>query len=120
MISSEFAEEFAREWIEAWNSHDLERILSHYADDFEMSSPVIAQVAGEASGKLRGKSAVGAYWAKALAANPALHFELITTLRGVNSVTLYYRGGRGLSAEVFHFGADGLVVRAFAHYVVDV
>ena len=120
MISSEFAEEFAQEWIEAWNSHDLERILSHYADDFEMSSPVIVQIADEPTGKLRGKAAGGEYWAKALAANPALHFELITTLRGVDSVTLYYRGGRGLSAEVFHFGPGGSVARAFAHYVVDV
>lgn len=85
-----------------------------------MSSPVIVKLAGEASGKLRGKEAVGAYWSKALAANPGLHFELITTLWGVDNVTLYYRGGRGLSAEVFHFGADGLVVRAFAHYVVEV
>ena len=24
---------FAREWVAAWNAHDLGRILSHYADD---------------------------------------------------------------------------------------
>jgi ketosteroid isomerase-like protein len=55
-----FAERFANEWIAAWNSHDLERILEHYEDDFEMSSPIIAALAGESSGKLRGKLAVGA------------------------------------------------------------
>jgi ketosteroid isomerase-like protein len=44
MISRGFGEEFAREWIEAWNSHDLDRVLSHYADDFTMSSPYIAQI----------------------------------------------------------------------------
>ena len=38
MIDSTWAHEFAREWIAAWNSHDLELILSHYADDFEMAS----------------------------------------------------------------------------------
>ena len=26
MLTEEFAAEFAREWIEAWNSHDLERV----------------------------------------------------------------------------------------------
>ena len=31
------ANEFAAEWIEAWNAHDLDRILSHYTDDFEMN-----------------------------------------------------------------------------------
>lgn len=111
-----FAQRFAEEWVAAWNAHDLERILSHYEDDFAMSSPVIVTLAGEPSGILRGKSAVRAYWAKALAAAPHLRFELVSALAGVDSVTVCYRGHRGLSAEVFHFGASGKVSRAFAHY----
>ena len=114
-----FAEHFATDWISSWNAHDLERILSHYADDFEMSSPVIVQVAGEPSGTLRGKAAVGAYWEKALGLIPDLQFELLSVLAGVSSITLYYKGARGrLAAEVFHFGPDNRVVRAFAHYAV--
>ena len=59
MISREFADRFAQEWIDAWNSHDLERVLAHYADDdFDISSPYIAQIAGEHSGMLNGKPAV--------------------------------------------------------------
>ena len=115
-MDSDFAGHFAADWIEAWNSHDLERILSHYSDDFEMSSPVIVQLADEPSGTLRGKAAVGAYWRKALQLIPDLHFELVDTLLGVNSITLYYIGARGMAAEVFHFNADGKVVRACAHY----
>ncbi len=111
-----FAKRFADEWIAAWNSHDLDRVLAHYEDDFEMSSPVIRSLVGEPSGKLRGKAAVGAYWAKALERSPALHFELLTTLAGVDSVTVYYKGHRGLSAEVLHFGPSGKVRAAFAHY----
>jgi hypothetical protein len=57
MLNKTFAERFAAEWIAAWNSHDLDRVLSHYADDFEMSSPYIAELAGEPSGKLKGKEA---------------------------------------------------------------
>ncbi|MFZ5863210.1 MAG: nuclear transport factor 2 family protein [Nitrospirota bacterium] len=117
MIDNTFARHFAEEWIGAWNSHDLSRILSHYAEDFEMSSPVIVAIAGEPSGTLKGKDQVGAYWAKALQLIPDLRFELITTLVGVNSATLYYKGTRGrLAAEVFHFGPDHKVVKAFAHY----
>lgn len=117
MIENTFAGHFAADWIDAWNSHDLDRILSHYADDFEMSSPVIIQIAGEPSGTLKGKEAVGSYWAKALGLIPDLRFELVTTLVGVNSITLYYNGARGrLAAEVFHFGPDGKVRKAFAHY----
>lgn len=116
MITRDFAEHFARDWIEAWNSHDLDRILSHYSDDFDMSSPYIAQIANEPSGTLRGKAAVGAYWALALQRMPTLRFEHIQTFTGADSVTIYYRGARGLAAEVFFFGADGLVVKASAHY----
>ena len=116
MIDKDFAEHFAQDWIDAWNSHDLERILSHYADQFEMCSPVIIQIAGEPSGTLKGKDAVGTYWAQALTIIPDLRFELISTLIGVNSITLYYQGARGLTAEVLHFGADRKVVSAYAHY----
>jgi hypothetical protein len=111
-----FSEHFAADWIDSWNSHNLDRILSHYTDDFEMSSPIITKVTGEASGTLKGKEKIGAYWAKALELFPSLHFELITQLIGVNSITLYYKGVSGLSAEVFHFNQDGKVTKAYAHY----
>ena len=115
-----FAQGFASDWIEAWNAHDLQRILSHYAEDVVLSSPMIVQLTGEASGLLHGKAAVGAYWAKALARVPDLRFELLSVLLGVDSVTLTYKGVRGrLAAEVFHFGAGGQVQRAYAHYAAS-
>ena len=118
MIEKSFADHFAKDWIDSWNSHDLDRILSHYSDDFEMSSPLIAQIAGEPSGILKGKQAVGRYWAKALALIPDLHFEWVTTLVGANSITIYYRGARGMAAEVFRFDDSRKVIKAFAHYAV--
>jgi hypothetical protein len=120
-IDNAFAERFAAQWIEAWNTHDLAAVLAHYSDDLEMSSPYIMQIAGEPSGTLRGKPAVADYWKKALALMPDLKFELLSVLVGVNSITLYYKGARGrLVAEVVHFAADGKVVRAYAHYAPQV
>jgi ketosteroid isomerase-like protein len=116
MITREFAERFSAHWIDAWNRHDLQAVLSHYADDFEMSSPYIIEVAGEPSGTLRGRAAVGEYWAAALKRMPDLRFELVDILIGVGSITLYYRGVRGMAAEVFQFNAEGKVIRASAHY----
>ena len=46
-------ESFVREWLHGWNCHDLDAILAHYCEDMEMSSPYIAQMAGETSGRLR-------------------------------------------------------------------
>ena len=116
MISREFATEFAAHWIDAWNSHDLEQVLSHYSDDFAMTSPYIARIAGEPSGKLQGKVAVGDYWAKALGQMPDLRFELLDTLAGADSVVVYYHGVSGTAAEVFFFDTRGKVTKAFAHY----
>ena len=114
-----FVEHFTTDCIDSWNAHDLDRILSHYSDQFEMSSPAIIQVAGEPSGTLQGKVAVRAYWKKALELVPDLQFELLQVLAGVNSITVHYKGARGrLAAEVFHFGPDQKVTRAFAHYAL--
>jgi ketosteroid isomerase-like protein len=118
VIEDTFAEGFASDWIASWNAHDLDRVLAHYSEEMEMFSPVIVQIAGEPSGRLRGKPAVRAYWARALKLIPNLKFELLSVLVGVDSVTLFYVGAHGrLAAEVFHFGADRKVVKAYAHYV---
>ncbi len=117
VIDRAFAERFAAEWIAAWNSHDLDRILSHYADDFEFASPFIIERVGEPSGRLTGKAAIGEYWAKGLARRPDLRFELKTVLVGVGSVTLYYFGLDGrAAAEYFEFDENGIVRRSAAHY----
>jgi SnoaL-like domain len=116
VISPEFARAFATDWVEAWNACDFEAVLSHYTDDFEMSSPYIAQIAGEPSGRLVGKASVRAYWSSALQRMPALRFELPQVLKGADSVTTCYRGARGLAAEAFFFNALDLVVKACAHY----
>lgn len=117
MISPDFARKFAQEWVEAWNSHDLDRIMSHYAEDFEMTSPFIATLKGEASGALRGKDQVRAYWAQALERLPDLHFELIEVLTGVDSLTIYYHAVLGKRAvEVLFFDPYHKVRRGIAHY----
>lgn len=117
MISQAFAQQFAEEWIAAWNAHDLDRILAHYADDFEMSSPFIVAIAGEPSGTLKGKDAVGRYWAVAIANMPDLNFELVDVLFSVNSIVIYYRSVLGkMAAEWFWLNEAGQVQTAISHY----
>lgn len=116
MLNRDFADHFSTQWISAWNARDLTKILSHYADDFEMTSPVISKLMGMSSNKLEGKAAIGAYWQKALDTVPNLHFEFVTTLLGDESLVVYYKSFRGIAAEVFFFNIQGKVVKAFAHY----
>ena len=117
MIEKSFAEHFAAEWIAAWNSRNLDRVLAHYTDDFEFSSPFIIKVVGEPSCILRGKQAVGAYWAKALAGLPNLVLTLDAAHWGVNSIILHYHRNDGrIASEWFELGSDGKVVRSSGNY----
>lgn len=117
MLTAAFAASFAHEWIEAWNARDVDRVLAHYADDFELASPFIASIAGVPEGHLVGKSAVRAYWSEALRRMPDLHFRLIACFVGVESLVLHYHGVSGPAAETVVFGMDGRVIRAYAHYL---
>ena len=106
---------FSEEWIAAWNSHDLERILSHYAGDIVFLSPIAQQLTG--NGRVSGISALKSYWEKGLAAHPGLKFEFLSVLRGHECLTILYRNNRGqLVTEHFEFGAGGKVIRSFACY----
>jgi ketosteroid isomerase-like protein len=117
MFSINQMQQFAREWAESWNSHDLDRIMSHYADDFQMTSPFIVTMMNEPSGTLKGKEKVRAYWAQALERIPDLHFDLIEILASVESITIYYHAVLGKrAAEVLFFDDNGKVRRAVAHY----
>lgn len=119
---SKQAHDLATEWIAAWNSGDLDRILSHYTDDFEMRSPLIVERGVDASGALRGKPAVRAYWAAALAAaatSPAgpIRFELVDAYAGIGMVAIHYRSvGRRMVVEVLELDRDGRAIRGSACY----
>jgi hypothetical protein len=116
-MDTDEAERLAHEWIEAWNAHDLERVLSHYADEVEFTSPFVAAVLGDAGGTVRGKPALRAYFARALERYPQLHFRLERALSGVSSVTLCYGSVNGLAAaEVMEVDGAGRIVRVQCHY----
>lgn len=116
MLAESFYETFSAQWFDAWNAHDLERVLALYDEAFQFSSPVLAKVDTASGGRLVGKRAAREYWAQAFAARPDLVFEPIRSFHGVQSLVLHYRGVRGrLCAEFFVFSDDGKVVEAHAH-----
>lgn len=112
-------ETFAPEWIAAWNSHDLERILSHYSDDVTVTSAFAERVRGPGTGDtVRGKAALRAYWGLALERFTTLRFELLQAYPGVDSLVLTYHSVAGLiGAEYMRFDASGRVCEVRAHYV---
>ena len=116
-MTHEQAFEHASTWIAAWNDHDLDRILAHYADEIEFVSPFAVRLAGAPDGTVRGKVALRSYFARALEAYPALHFHLQFVCAGIRSFTAVYQSVNGLqAAEVFELDGEGKVRRVLAHY----
>ena len=116
-LQASFAREFAQDWVDAWNSHDLERILAHYDDEVLLVSPVALKLlAGD--GTVRGKAALREYFLRGLAAFPDLRFDLIDTLWGTETIVVYYisnvRGSK--TAEVMLLNPAGKIRRVWANY----
>jgi ketosteroid isomerase-like protein len=108
---------FAEQWYAAWNAHDLDAILDHYADDVEMTSPLVSVLTVRDENRIAGKDALRAYFAAGLERFPTLHFEPIGLFVGVDSLVLHYRrtGGNSTAELVILDDADK-VVRYYAHY----
>ncbi|MBF9221303.1 nuclear transport factor 2 family protein [Hymenobacter ruricola] len=120
-MTQEQATDFAHDWVESWNAHDLDRIMAHYADELDFRSPLIQQLGAGASGALHTKETLRAYFATGLARYPDLHFALQQVLPGVQSVVLYYRSINGWpAAEYMELNAQGRVQRVRAHYAAPV
>ncbi len=117
MVTQEQAQQFAKEWIAAWNAHDLEQVMSHYANDVEYFSMFLLKLTDSKTGKLDGKENLRKYLAKGLAAYPELQFKLINVFAGVASVVLHYQSVNNLiAAEVFELNEQGLATRVQCHY----
>lgn len=109
--------QFAKEWIEAWNSHNLEEILIHYTEDIEITTPMIKMALGSDDGTLKGKTAVADYWKRALEKLPDLHFELYEVTEGVGCVSLFYKSVLEKKAvETMFFNEEGKIYKMIACY----
>ena len=110
------SDDFAREWVQAWNRRDLESLLACYSDDVEFRSPLAAKLLGDPSGTILGKANLREYFAKALAAFPGdLGLELVGVYEGVDSVVVLFQAGGRNGAEVMEMNREGVVRRALAH-----
>jgi len=117
MLTEKDARQFANHWVAAWNSHNLDEILSHYAAEVILVSPAAAKILSDPSGIVRGKEAVREYFKRGLEAYPNLKFSLIDVLWGISSIVLYYVNQKSTkTAEFMEIDTDSKVIRVIANY----
>jgi len=117
-MSIKFAETFAEEWINSWNSHDIAKVLSHYSNDFTIETPRALEVLPKSDGIVIGKEAVKQYWLTSMKRRPDLQFQLLDVLTGINGLSIYYlnTATNKRAVEIMMFNGDKKVNRAIVHY----
>ncbi len=117
MITASEVKGFARQWVAAWNSHDLDAIMSHYDVDVVLISPVAAKILDRPSGTVEGDAALRNYFKRGLELYPNLRFELLDVMCGLASIVVLYKNQKGtMTAEFMEFGKNGKIIRVVANY----
>ena len=114
-MTEDEARQFARNWIQAWNSHDLDAILAFYAIDVVLVSPLVAKMLNVPSCTVSGIEALRRYFSRGLEMRPGLAFKLLDALSGVSSVLVYFEDDGGKrTGEFMELSPSGQVVRVVA------
>jgi hypothetical protein len=111
------ADEYARDWIAAWNSHDVDRVAAHYGDAVEYESPFVERLHPGRT-RLHGHAEVRDYIIGAFERFPDLHFTgpYLVAL-GAASVCIVYRSVNGLiAAETLVLDERARVTHVHCHY----
>lgn len=117
MIDSDKAWKFAHEWLDAWNKHDVNLIMKHYADSIEFCSPVVQKVLGDPTGVVYGINNLRDYFSRQLQKFSTLHFQLLDVFTSPQSIVLYYKINRGLfAAEVMLLDNQMKATKVYANY----
>lgn len=107
----------AHAWIAAWNRHDLDAVMEHYAEDVVFRAATVVTRWNRDDGTLHGRAALRAHFAKGLALAPGLRFELEDVLLAPGGYAVVYRRENGNRVvDAVELDAGGRAVRVHAYY----
>ena len=106
--------EFSTRFLEDWNSHDIDRIMAHYSEDFTITSPIIQSKLGIDDGTIKGKANVRTWWTRVLDKVPDLTFTFKDTAVAADGALLmiYHSSHNDKTiASAFTMNDAGLICR---------
>jgi hypothetical protein len=81
--------------VSAWNAHDLDRIMSHYADDIVFTANTVVRRWARPDGALRGKAELREHFRIGLELAPQLTFILEDVFTSPGGFAVLYRRDNG-------------------------
>lgn len=82
--------EIAKQWLKAFNDHNLENLLSLYDENAEHFSPKLRTRKPETNGLIKGKMALKIWWQDAFDRLPDLAYKEITITADRNRAVMEY------------------------------
>ena len=89
-MSAEKNLSIAHLWFEAFNAHNLEKLLSLYDDEAEHFSPKLKIRHPETQGLVTGKDALRTWWQDAFDRLPSLHYRVTSLTANTDRVFMEY------------------------------
>ncbi len=89
-MSAQNNKQIATKWFEAFNEHDLEKLLSLYNDNAQHYSPKLKIRMPETQGLIKGKQALREWWRDAFDRLPTLQYEVIKLTADDEQVFMEY------------------------------
>ncbi|MEP2668255.1 MAG: nuclear transport factor 2 family protein [Cyclobacteriaceae bacterium] len=80
----------ALDWFEAFNQHDLEKLLNLYHDEAEHYSPKLKLLYPDTLGLIKGKEALRSWWQDAFDRLPSLQYKVLHLISHENRVFMEY------------------------------
>lgn len=81
----------ARAWFDAFNAHDLEKLLQLYHAEADHYSPKLKVLHPETHGLIKGKEALRNWWRDAFHRLPTLRYEMISLTANDDRVFMEYK-----------------------------
>lgn len=82
--------QIALEWFDAFNEHDLEKLLLLYDEDAQHYSPKLKIRQPATKGFIKGKAALRAWWQDAFSRLPTLRYEVVKLTADEEQVFMEY------------------------------
>ncbi|MBC7525206.1 MAG: nuclear transport factor 2 family protein [Flavobacterium sp.] len=119
-MTSEKNLSIAHAWFEAFNSHNLDKLLSLYDDEASHYSPKLKVAHPETNGFIEGKLALQNWWKEAFTNLPTLQYKVSSLTANTDRVfmeydrivenqstmqiaeVLYIRDGKIMASRVYH------------------
>jgi SnoaL-like domain len=116
IMDAEAARNFAESWHTNWCKVDIDAVVSHFAEDAEMRSPLAEKLTG--SLVVKGSEEIRQYWKKAYGHVKSADLQLLSWSwdKPMRRLTVWWRLDKTRASEYMDFDLTGRVIRSEAFY----